>query len=51
MINAKASFDKASGNIKFEKLKWKVPVMSLVKLQLRQAKEKVDVIIFTDLEK
>lgn len=51
MINAKASFDKLSGNIKFEKLKWKVPVMALVKLQLKQAKEKVEVIIFTDLEK
>ena len=34
MMNAKASFDKATGSIKFEKLKWKVPAKAFVKVTL-----------------
>jgi len=51
MINAKASFDKtAGGAIKFEKLKWKVPVASLIKVKIEKATDKFNVKIFTDLE-
>ena len=50
MINAKASFDKLSGNIKFEKLKWKLPVSALLRVKIEKASDKFNVKIFTDLE-
>lgn len=50
MMNAKAVFDK-TGNIKFEKLKWKVPIESLTKVSIQEAGDKFTVLIYSDKEK
>lgn len=49
--NAKASFDKLSGSVKFEKLKWKIPAAALLKVKLEKQADKFNVKIFLDLEK
>lgn len=51
VINAKAAFDKVSGNIKFEKMKWKIPASALIKVKIEKQADKFNVKIFTDLEK
>ena len=51
MINAKASFDKLTGSVKFEKLKWKLPVSALLKVKIEKDADKFNVKIFTDLNK
>jgi hypothetical protein len=50
MINAKAAFDKLTGMVKFEKLKWKVPVAALTKVKIEKAADKFNIKIFLDLE-
>jgi hypothetical protein len=51
VINAKAAFDKVSGQIKFEKMKWKIPASSLTKVKIEKQADKFNIKIFTDLEK
>ena len=50
MMNAKAVFDKG-GNIKFEKLKWKVPIEALTKVTLQEKSDKYYVVLFSDKER
>lgn len=51
MINAKASFDKLSGSIKFEKLKWKVPVSALIRVKIEKEKDKFNVKLYSDKDR
>ena len=51
MINAKASFDKVTGRIEFEKLKWRAPISSLKSVTIKEVGGKLNIIMITDLEK
>eukprot|EP00347_Sterkiella_histriomuscorum_P002095 403369493 len=51
MINAKASFEKNGGQVKFEKTKWKIPVEAVIKVQIQGNQEKFNVNIFSDFER
>jgi hypothetical protein len=50
MINAKAIFDK-NGDVKFEKMKWKVPIQALVKVTIQELNEKFNVLLISDRDK
>jgi hypothetical protein len=49
MLNAKASFDKSTINVKFEKLKWRFPLEALTKVTLKEQAGKYNMTIFSDL--
>ena len=50
MINIKASFEK-SGQVKFEKMKWKIPVEAVIKVNIKENMDKFNVNIFSDFER
>lgn len=51
MMNAKAIFDKISGMVKFEKLKWKVPISALIRVKIEKDKDKFNVKLYSDKDK
>lgn len=51
MINAKASFEKTNGAVKFEKMKWKIPIEAVIKVQIKENSDKFNVNIFSDFER
>eukprot|EP00350_Pseudokeronopsis_sp_OXSARD2_P003234 CAMPEP_0170558246 /NCGR_PEP_ID=MMETSP0211-20121228/33871_1 /TAXON_ID=311385 /ORGANISM="Pseudokeronopsis sp., Strain OXSARD2" /LENGTH=86 /DNA_ID=CAMNT_0010870019 /DNA_START=463 /DNA_END=723 /DNA_ORIENTATION=+ len=51
MINAKCTFDKNTGNIQFDKQKWRVPISALAKVAIQEKAGKYTVTMYSDLEK
>ena len=51
MINAKATFDKITGKIQFEKLKWRLPINALKTVQVKEIGGKFNVVLINDLDK
>ena len=51
MINAKASFDKTNGEVKFEKMKWKIPIEAVIRVLIKESHEKYNVKIFSEFDR
>ncbi|CDW87089.1 UNKNOWN [Stylonychia lemnae] len=51
MINAKASFDKTNGEVKFEKMKWKIPIEAVIRVQIKESQQKYNVKIYSEFER
>ena len=51
MVNLKPAFEKGTGNWQIQEEKWKVPIQSIVKLQLKEKATKFQLFIFSDLKR